>query len=53
MIDTNEQFHRLINKELRKSHTHGVLLGVQSADGRVNFRGGGGGGRAGSPLLHP
>lgn len=39
MTDPDLQLQRLIENECRKPHTHGVLLGVQSADGRVSFQG--------------
>ena len=39
MRNLNEQLHTLIDKESRKANTHSILLGVQSADGRVNFQG--------------
>lgn len=39
MNDTNQALQALIDKESRKANTHGILLGVQSADGRVNFQG--------------
>jgi len=29
----------LIEREAQKANTHGVLLGVQSADGKIDFRG--------------
>lgn len=39
MTTANQKLQTLIDKESRKSNTHSVLLGVQSADGRVNFQG--------------
>lgn len=36
---TNQKLQALIDKESRKSNIHGILLGVQSADNRVNFQG--------------
>ncbi|MBX0329683.1 beta-lactamase family protein [Oscillochloris sp. ZM17-4] len=39
MSGIDQQLQRLIESESRRPHTHGVFLGVQSADGRVNFRG--------------
>lgn len=39
MNDTAQKLQALIDKESRKANTHGVLLGVQSADRQVNFQG--------------
>lgn len=39
MTGGDHPLQRLIENESRKSHIHGVLLGVQSADGRVSFQG--------------
>lgn len=39
MSRINQRLQRLIDKEARRAHTHAVLLGVQSADGRVCFEG--------------
>jgi D-alanyl-D-alanine carboxypeptidase len=38
-IPMNERFQQLIDKETAKGTTHAVLLGVQSADRRIDFRG--------------
>ena len=42
MNDINQSLQTLIDKESQKANTHGILLGVQSANGRVNFQGGAG-----------
>ena len=38
MTSLTQQMQTLIDKESRKTNTHSVLLGVQSANGRVNFQ---------------
>lgn len=40
MDNINQALQTLMNKESQKANTHGILLGVQSADGRVNFQDG-------------
>lgn len=40
MNNINQALQKLIDKESKKANTYGILLGVQSADGRVNFEGG-------------
>lgn len=42
MNNVNQALQELIDKESKKANTHGILLGVQSANGRVNFQGGAG-----------
>lgn len=39
MTITDYQLQHLLENERRKPHTHGVLLSVQSADGRLSFQG--------------
>jgi len=39
MSNINNQLQDLIEKEYRKPNTHNAVLGVQSGDGSVNFRG--------------
>ena len=39
MNTINQRLQTLIDKESRKANTHAVMLGVQSADGRVDFQG--------------
>ncbi len=51
MNNINMQLQRLIDKEAKKSHTHTVLLGVQSRDGRLQFRGAAGDASAESPYF--
>ena len=47
----SSQLQQLIDKELGKRHTHSVLLGVQSGDGKVNFQGAAGEGSPDSPYF--
>lgn len=47
----NAKLQALLDKEIGKKHTHGIVLGVQTADGRVNFAGAAGAADpAGAPL---
>lgn len=39
MTTIEQKLQALIDQESRKANTHGVLLGMQSADGRVDFQG--------------
>ena len=41
----------LIERDLQKKHTYAILLGVQSADGRVNFQGAAGNASPDSPYF--
>lgn len=38
MSKIDAKLQQLISKEANKSHTHSVLLGVQSGDDRLQFR---------------
>ncbi|NJK82133.1 MAG: beta-lactamase family protein [Chloroflexaceae bacterium] len=51
MTVTDQKLQTLIDKESRKANTHDVLLGVQSADGRVNFQGAAGDATPQSPYF--
>jgi CubicO group peptidase (beta-lactamase class C family) len=51
MNDNAQKLQTLIDKESRRANTHGVLLGVQSADGRVNFQGAAGDASPNSPYF--
>ncbi len=51
MSKINGQLQELIDKESHKDNTHSVLLGVQSADGRVNFQGAAGDASPDSPYF--
>ncbi|MCB9458492.1 MAG: beta-lactamase family protein [Anaerolineaceae bacterium] len=51
MNDSNARLQQLIDKESQKGHTHGVVLGVQSADGRVDFQGAAGSASPDSPYF--
>ena len=39
MSTVNNQLQKLIDKEIGKRYTHNVLLGVQSGDGKIDFKG--------------
>ena len=47
----NQKLQTLIDKESRKPNTHSVLLGMQSGDGRINFRGAAGDASIDSPYF--
>jgi CubicO group peptidase (beta-lactamase class C family) len=49
--DIDDRLQQLLNKEIRKPHSHNVLLAVQSADGRVDFRGAAGTASPDSPYF--
>lgn len=51
MNTINQQLQKLIDKESRKANTHSVVLGVQSADERVNFQGAAGDAVPNSPYF--
>ena len=51
MTNINQKLQALIDKESRKANTDSVLLGVQSADRRVNFRGAAGDASPDSPYF--
>jgi D-alanyl-D-alanine carboxypeptidase len=51
MNDTAQKLQTLIDKESRKANTHSVLLGVQSADGQMNFQGAAGDAAPDSPYF--
>ncbi|MEM9675841.1 MAG: serine hydrolase, partial [Bacteroidota bacterium] len=39
MSTVNNQLQKLIDKEIGKRYTYNVLLGVQSGDGKIDFKG--------------
>ena len=51
MNDTAQKLQAIIDKESQKANTHGVFLGVQSADGQVNFQGAAGEATPDSPYF--
>ncbi|MCA9891287.1 MAG: beta-lactamase family protein, partial [Anaerolineae bacterium] len=51
MNDSNARLQQLIDKESQKGHTHGVVLGAQSADGRIDFQGAAGSASPDSPYF--
>ncbi len=51
MTTIQQKLQALIDKESRKANTHSVLLGVNSADGRVDFQGAAGDALPDSPYF--
>ncbi len=48
---THRRLQALIDREMQKRHTHSLLLGVRSRDGRIAFMGGGGQASVDSPYF--
>ena len=51
MSTISRQLQELINKEIKKRHTHSVLLAVQSGDGKINFQAAAGEASTNSPYF--
>lgn len=51
MSEITTQLQSLLDKQISKSNTHGVLLGVQSGDGKIDFEGAAGTARADQPFF--
>lgn len=51
MSTINDQLQKLIDKEIGKRYTYNVLLGVQSGDGKIDFKGAAGDASPESPYF--